>query len=86
MCRCKVVDSQAYNILVWEIIKQTKKTSDECSTEQTGNVTSTLPREGEQRKTEKVTFNQSLNDEMQPAFQRLGKECSSHKELPVQRV
>ena len=36
------------------------------------------------RKFEKITFNPSLNEEEQPTFQRLGKECSSHKERQVQ--
>lgn len=49
-----------------------------------GNVTGTL--DWGRGKSEKVTFNPSLNNEEQPAFQRLGKECSSHKELPVQRA
>lgn len=42
---------------------------------------------GESRKdSEKIVFNLSLNDEKQSVFQRLGKERSSQKELPVQRA
>lgn len=45
------------------------------------NVTGTLDwwRGRSWKGSEKVTFNLSLDDEKQPAFQRLGKECSSQK-------